>query len=156
MIFKSLLSSVLVWLRQTRCRWLLLMTLLGLGLRENYPFSHFPMFSSFSSRTYFIHLADADGTVLKTRQVGLSNSTMKKIFDRYRRAELRHFADAGSERVPLADAAAGASLLRYLDGLTATRPAARNLLSGLQVQHVTVHQEANNLVFETRTIARHP
>ncbi len=155
MIFKSLPSSVLAWLRDTRCRWLLIMTLLGLGLRENYPFSHFPMFSSFSNRTYFIHLADADGTVLRTRQFGLSNSAMKKIFDRYRRAELKHFADAGSERVPLAEAAAGQSLLRYLDGLTAARPAARKLLPGLQVQHVKVHQESNKLIFETRTVARH-
>ena len=144
MIFKSLPSSVRAWLRHTRCRWLLVMTVLGLGLRENYPFSHFPMFSSFSTRSYFIHLADADGTALRTRQFGLSNSAMKKIFDRYRRAELKHFADAGSERVRLAEAAAGQSLLRYLDGLAATKPAGRKLLPGLQVQHVKVHQESNN------------
>ena len=155
MIFKSLPSSVLAWLRDTPCRWLLIMTLLGLGLRENYPFSQFPMFSSFSNRTYFIHLADADGTALRTRQFGLSNSTMKKIFDRYRRAELKHFANAGSERVRLAEAAAGQSLLRYLDGLAAAKPAARKLLPGLQVQHVKVRQESNHLIFDTKTLARH-
>jgi hypothetical protein len=155
MIFKSLPSSVRAWLRHTRCRWLLLMTVLGLVLRENYPFSHFPMFSSFSNRSYFIHLADAGGTALRTRQFGLSNSAMKKIFDRYRRTELNHFANAGNERVPLAEAAAGQSLLRYLDGLTAARPASRKLLPGLQVQHVNVHQESNNLIVETRTLARH-
>ena len=102
MIFKSLLSSIFAWLRNTPCRWLLIMTLLGLGLRENYPFSHFPMFSSFSNRTYFIHLADADGRALRTRQLGLSNSAMKKIFGRYLRVDLKSFADAGSERVRLA------------------------------------------------------
>ena len=123
--------------------------------KENFPFSNFPMFSSFSDRTYFIHLADADGTVLRTRQFGLSNSAMKKIFDQYRRAELKHFADAGNERVPLAEAAAGQSLLGYLDGLTAAKPAAGKLLPGLQVQHVKVHQESNNLIFETSTVARH-
>ena len=155
MIFKSLPSSLLAWLRDTPCRWLLIMTLLGLGLRENYPFSNFPMFSSFSDRTYFMHLADADGTVLRTRQFGLSNSAMKKIFDQYRRAELKHFADAGNERVPLAEAAAGQSLLGYLDGLTAAKPAAGKLLPGLQVQHVKVRQESNHLIFETKTLARH-
>jgi hypothetical protein len=155
MIFKSLPSSVLAWFRDTPCRWLLVMTLLGLGLRENYPFSHFPMFSSFSSRSYFIHLADRDGTALGTRQFGLSNSAMKKIFDQYRRTQLKRFADAGSERVPLAEAAAGQSLLRYLEGLTTARPAAGKLLSGLQVQHVKVHQESNKLILETRTIAQH-
>jgi hypothetical protein len=156
MIFKSLLSSGLAWLQQTRCGWLLAMILLGLTLRENYPFSHFPMFSSFSRRTYFIYLSDGDGTALRTRRLGLSNSAMKKIFDRYRRAELKHFADAGNERVPLAEAAAGQSLLRYLDGLTAARPAARKLLPGLRVQHVRVQQKSNDLVLDTRTIARHP
>ena len=155
MIFKSLPSSVRAWLRHTRCRWLLVMTVLGLGLRENYPFSHFPMFSSFSTRSYFIHLADADGTALRTRQFCLSNSAMKQIFYLYSLAELKHFADAGSERVRLAEAAAGQSLLRYLDGLAAARPAARKLLPGLQVQHVKVHQESHNLVFETRAIAQH-
>ena len=155
MIYKSLLSSALTWLRETRCKWLLVMIVLCLGLRENYPFSHFPMFSSFTNRTYFIHLADSAGSALKTRRFGLSNSAMKKIFDRYRRAELNHFADAGSERVPLAEAAAGQSLLRYLDGLTAARPDARKLLPGLQVEHVKVYQKADKLVLETRTVARH-
>ena len=74
-----------------RCKWLLIMTGLCLLLRENYPFSNFPMYSSFSHRTYFIHLADAQGSALSTRQFGLSNSTMKKIFDRYRRQELDRF-----------------------------------------------------------------
>ena len=155
MNIKSLPGAVFAWLGRTRYKWLLAMVLLGLVLQENYPFSNFPMYSSFSNHTYFIHLADARGTALNTRQVGLSNSVMKKIFDRYRQAELKHFADAGSERVRLAEAAACQSLLRYLDGLAEKRPAARKLLPGLQVQRVTVYQKADNLVFETSTIARH-
>lgn len=156
MNFKSLPGAVLGWLRRTRYPCVLVMTLLGLVLQENYPFSHFPMFSSFSRRTYFIHLADAHGRALSTRQFGLSNSTLKKIFDGYRRKELRHFADAGDARVPRAEAAAGQSLLRYLEGLTATRPQARKLLSGLRVEHVKVQQRDNAVVLETSTVARHP
>ena len=146
---------MLAWLQRSRCQWLLAMTLLGLVLRENYPFSNFPMFSSFSRRTYYIYLADAQGTALKTRQFGLSNSTLKKIFDRARRKELDHFAQAGAARVPLAEAAAGQSLLGYLDGLCAARPPAKKLLAGLQVQHVVVQQDADALLLEKSTLARH-
>jgi hypothetical protein len=155
MNFKSLPGAALAWVRRTRCKWLLAITVLCLVLRENYPFSHFPMFSSFSSKTYFIHLADAHGTALKTRQFGLSNSAMKKIFDRARRKELGRFADAGEKRVPLAEAAAAQSLLRYLDGLTKARPAAKKLLPGLQIEHVKVHQQDDALLLETKTLARH-
>jgi hypothetical protein len=155
MNLKSLPGTALRWLRDTRCKWLLAMVLLGLVLRENYPFSHFPMFSSFGSKSYFIYLADSHGTPLRTRQFGLSNSTLKKIFDRHRRAELRHFADAGQERVPRAEAAAGDALLRYLDGLTKNRPPAKRLLPGLRVEHVRLQQKGSALVLETRTVARH-
>jgi hypothetical protein len=155
MKLKSLPGAALAWLRATRCKWLLLLVLLGLVLRENYPFSHYPMYSSFSRRTYFLYLAAPDGTALGTRQFGLSSSTLKKIFDHFRRKELRHFADAGEDRVPVADAAAGESLLRYLDGLTKNRPQAKRLLPGLQVEHVLVRQKGSALVLETSTVARH-
>jgi hypothetical protein len=155
MRFKSLLGAVRGWLARTRCKYLLVITLLCLVLRENYPFSHFPMFSSFSSRTYYIYLADAQGTALKGREFGLSNSDLKKIFDRFRREELERFAESGAARVPLAEAAAGQSLLRYLDGLSSGRPRAQKLLPGLQVQHVQVHQEEGDVRLETSTVVRH-
>jgi hypothetical protein len=156
MNFKSGLASVFAWIRHTRCQCLLVMVLLCLSLRENYPFSNFPMYSSFSRRTYYLYLADAKGQPLQTRDFGLSSSALKKIFDRSRRLELEHFEQAGTERVALAEEAAGQSLLRYLDGLSAKRPKAKKLLAGLQVQHVLVRQDAHDLVLETRTIARHP
>lgn len=132
------------------------MTILCLGLRENYPFSQFPMYSSFAHRTYYLYLTDAKGAALKTVDFGLSTSGLKKIFDRFRREELKHFANSGSERVPLAEAAAGQSLLRYLDGLAAGRPAAMKLLPGLQVHHVLVEQDAQDLALKTKTVVQHP
>ena len=155
MDWQALLRALRDWLRRTRCKYLLVLTLLCLVLRENYPFSHFPMFSSFSSRSYYIYLADAEGRALKTREFGLSNSTLKKIFDRYRRKELGHFATAGADRVPLAEAAAGQSLLVYLDGISARRPSAARLLPQLQLEHVVVRQENGAVRLDTRTVARH-
>jgi hypothetical protein len=156
MNFNSGLAFVVAWIRHTGCRCLLVMVLLCLVLRENYPFSNFPMYSSSGRHAYYLYLTDEDGRALKTRQFGLSNSTLKKIFDGYRQKELAHFADAGRACVLLAEEAAGQSLLLYLDGLSAARPQVRKLLVGLQVEHVLVRQDAHDLVFETRTIARHP
>jgi hypothetical protein len=156
MKFASLLTSARTWLRRTRCKWLLVMTLLCLGLRENYPFSNFPMYSSFSQHTYYLYLTNAAGEPVATRQLGLSSSALKKIFDRARRKELERFEKSGSARVPLAEEAAAQSLLRYLDRLVAAQPPAQKLLAGLQVRHVRVQQQADALRLETRTLARHP
>lgn len=156
MSFQSLRDVTLAWWRQTRCKWFVIMTVLCLGLRENYPFSNFPMYSSFSHHTYFLYLTDARGDTIKTRQLGLSSSALKKIFDRARRRELEHFEGSGKARVPLAEQAAAQSLLGYLDGLVAKKPPARKLLAGLQVRHVRVSQNADALSLETRTLAQHP
>ena len=156
MKFASVLSPVRAWLQRSRCKWLLVMTALCLILRENYPFSNFPMYSSFNNHTYYLYLADAGGEALQTRRFGLSSSALKKIFDRQRRNELERFEGAGSARVPLAEKAAGETLLSYLDGLSVRHPEAKKLLPGVQVRHVRVDQEGDGLQFETRTLARHP
>ncbi|MEO8440004.1 MAG: hypothetical protein ABI540_07250 [Spartobacteria bacterium] len=152
----SVLSPLQAWLRRSRCKWMLVMTALCLILRENYPFSNFPMYSSFNNRTYFLYLTDAEGEAIQTRQFGLSSSGLKKIFDRYRRRELDRFKRSGSERVRLAEEAAGESLVRYLEGLSAGRPVAHKLVAGLRVQHVQVRQREGALRFETRQVAQHP
>lgn len=152
----SLFTGARLWLRRTRCKWLLVMTVLCLALRENYPFSNFPMYSSFNNRTYYLYLTDARGNPIKTRQFGLSSSGLKKIFDRYRRQELIRFQKSGSERVRLAEDSAGRLLLRYLDGLPAARPEAGELLAGLQVHHVRIFERDNALRLESHTVARHP
>ncbi len=152
----SLLTGARAWLRGTRCKWLLVMTGLCLVLRENYPFSNFPMYSSFNNRTYYLYLTDAQGEAIKTRLFGLSSSGLKKIFDRYSRQELDRFQDAGKDRVPLAEASAGQLLLRYLEGLSAGRPEAAGLLAGLRLQHVQVSQQDDALKLATRVVAQNP
>ncbi|MEO5718034.1 MAG: hypothetical protein ABIR29_05620 [Chthoniobacterales bacterium] len=152
----SLLNGILARWRRTRCKWLLIMTGLCLLLRENYPFSNFPMYSSFSHRTYYLYLTDARDTPLQTRKFGLSSSAMKKIFDRYRRQELDRFQEAGKDRVPLAEASAGELLLRYLEGLSANQPEAAAMLPGLRVQHVKVSEQDDALRLETHVVAQRP
>jgi hypothetical protein len=142
-------------LRQTRFGCLLVMTLLCLVLRENYPFSHFPMYSSFSRSTYFLYLADEKGAPLSTKRFGLTSSTLKKIFDGERRKALREIPGSYSDRVPAAEEAAGRALLRYLDRLVTSRPQLKNSLHGVQLVHVRVALPAEKLVLETGTIVTH-
>jgi hypothetical protein len=148
-------GAFLTWLRETRFGCLLLMTLLCLALRENYPFSHFPMYSSFSRSTYFLYLADEKGTPLPTKRFGLTSSTLKKIFDNQRRKALQKMPGSSRDRVRVAEQAAGQALLRYLDRLVATRPQLKNLLHGVQVMQGQVVLPAEKLVLETRTIVTH-
>ncbi len=155
MSFSALLEATQSWWRRTRCKWLLILTALCLVVGENYPFSNFPMYSSFAHRTYFLYLADTQGEAIRTKELGLSSSTLKKIFDRGRRKELKRFEKTGDQRVPLAEEAAARSLLHYLDGLAARKRAAQKLLPGLQVRHVLVEQDENNLRLTTTILAHH-
>jgi hypothetical protein len=151
----SVPSRILRWFQAGRCTWLLVMVLLCLGLRENYPFSHFPMYSSFSDHTYFLYLADKNDRAIATRRLGLSSSTLKKIFGRRWRNELEKFEHAGPADRSHAETVAAVSLLHYLDGLAAHRREARTLLAGAKIQHVLVHQKSGVIVLETRTLAQH-
>ncbi|HEY2712446.1 MAG TPA: hypothetical protein VGI60_08025 [Chthoniobacterales bacterium] len=149
-------NSAVQWLRTTRCKWLLLVTVLCLVLRENYPFSHFPMYSSFSNETYFLYLTDAAGQPIATTRLGLSSSTLKKIFDRQRRSNLRKYRTADSARFRLADQAAAQSVLEYLDGLAAHVPSAGKLLQGARVQRAMVREKSGAVALETEALAKHP
>jgi hypothetical protein len=153
MNLKAPFGAAFVWLGRFRC--LLVMVFLGLILRENYPFSNFPMYSSFSRRSYFIYLANSTGEPIRTRDLKLSNSNLKKIFDRHRREELLRFANAGEQRVMLAEQAAGRALLDYLHRLSTSRPELTARLRGAEIRHVTVTQENDSLVLKTKTIAKH-
>ena len=59
------------------------LTLLLLALRENYPFSHFPMYSSLASYTYYIYISGSDGNPLPIVSLaGVRTDFLKKIYNR--------------------------------------------------------------------------
>ena len=58
-----------------------IVTFLCLAAQENYPFSNFPMYSSFAPKSYFLYLADAPGRPLPTFRFGLSTADLKKVFN---------------------------------------------------------------------------
>jgi hypothetical protein len=148
--------AAFAWLRRTRCKFLLVMTLLCLVLRENYPFSHFPMYASFSKKSYYLYLADAKGDEIPTRPFAISNSSLRKIYDSDYRIARKRFADSGSERVHLSENAAGQALLQYLEALPGASAQVKKRLAHAQVRRVDVYQEGSQLLFQTRIVATQP
>lgn len=61
---------------------LLILTAACLLIREQYPFSDFPMYSRFGRSTYYVYLAQGDGRPLPSyHTIGVSTATLKKVFD---------------------------------------------------------------------------
>ena len=54
--------------------------LLNLLLRENFPFSHFPMYAGLLDFTDYVYLTDEHDQPIATRRFGLSASTLKKLY----------------------------------------------------------------------------
>lgn len=151
MDFASPFLGVFAWWRRTRCKFLLVLTLLCLVLRENYPFSHFPMYSSFSKKTYYLYLTDVDGNEIPTKPFAISNSTLRKIFDSRKRIARKRFADSAR-----AEAEAGRALLKYLEDLPVAKPEMKKRLAGAQVQRVDVHQEGSQLILQKHAVTTAP
>ena len=54
--------------------------LFNLLLRENFPFSHFPMYAGLLDFTNYVYLTDEHDRPIATRRFGLSASTLKKLY----------------------------------------------------------------------------
>ncbi len=60
---------------------LIVATVLCLLLQENYPFSDFPMYSSFASNSSYVFVSDREGEPLPVESLaGVRTSKLKKIF----------------------------------------------------------------------------
>ena len=130
------------------------LTILCLVARENYPFSNYPMYSSFKRKSYYIYLADEIGKPLATSRFGLTTPGLKKIFESQRRAAFTREDETGGPDSALADRSAGVALLRYLEGLPVVRRQPPSLLRGLQVRRVNLFWKPERIEAETEIIAQ--
>ncbi len=64
-----------------------LVIVLCLILKENYPFSNFPMYSSFSDHTFFVYIADANDQPIAIEVLtAIRTGRLKKVYDTQLRA----------------------------------------------------------------------
>ena len=85
-------KSLAAWrfVARRRCTPLILIAAACLLIEEQYPFSHFPMYSSFGPSTYYVYLTDGSEKPLPSYQtLGISTGTLKKLYQ----AELRREAE---------------------------------------------------------------
>ena len=81
-------------------RWglLLLFTAFCLLLREEFPFSNFPMYSSFGKSTYYVYLADSEDRPLATLPtVGMATPILKKVYDTELKKEIGRLRSSRSK-----------------------------------------------------------
>jgi len=72
-----------------------ILTVFSLKARENYPFSHYPMYSKNGSGTYYVYLQDRDGNPIATsKNFRISTSQVKKLY----RSSLSNKSEAEAAR----------------------------------------------------------
>ena len=103
------------WWNHTPLTALLVFVLLSVVLKENYPFSHFPMYASPSPERHYIRVTDAKGDLLPIATLtGITSPKIGKIYrkkteDEARRKGIRVFD------LPLEDRqAVGLEIFAYL------------------------------------------
>ncbi|MGI9086125.1 MAG: hypothetical protein ACR2HH_00035 [Chthoniobacterales bacterium] len=138
------------FLGRTRCLPLLVLTLACLLIREQFPFSNFPMYSSFSSHTFYIFVADAAGQPLAAATLtGTSTATWKKIYVSEMKKESERLRLGKTKMTPAQEAVVGEKVLRQVRNLLAADQSV-NLPDGLSLYEVAVDLRAGH--FEKKAV----
>ncbi|MEP6955701.1 MAG: hypothetical protein ABI883_02660 [Chthoniobacterales bacterium] len=103
------------FLRWLPCKPLLCLTCACLLLEEQYPFSNFPMYSSFHNETYYVYLANGADEPLPTLTLfGKTTPTLKKIYDGEMRLHMRRLHRRRKELTTEEKRTIGSLVLRRL------------------------------------------
>ena len=134
------------WLMRTNLRPLLLFTAACLMIGEQYPFSNFPMYSSFGRDTYYVYLADPAGEPLPTvKTVGVTTAILKKIYDTELRRELKQLKTQRRRLSAEQKRPVGERVLRSLAADIATPP--------MRLYEVNLSLEGGRFAKKTELIA---
>lgn len=117
---------------------------------EFYPFSNFPMYSSFTPETYYVYVADLeDNPVAVTKLTGKVLSNLKKQYDTELKAEKRAAGGKVRQQDLPAEARrrAGEVVLRWLMPFAHRAQLAE--LGGLRLKQVTIRHDGAGIVKET-------
>jgi hypothetical protein len=133
---------------------LLLLTAACLAVGEQYPFSDFPMYSSFGQSTYYVHIADASDRPLATRAtLGVSTPKLKKIFDTTVGREAKRLGIGRSKMTPEQVAAVGERVLADLRSSADPRTEEAAPPSPLRLYEVRLRLEHGRFERTTKLLA---
>lgn len=135
--------------RRLACLTPLFLTLiLCLLLKENYPFSHFPMYSRFSDRTYYVYVTDRAGDPIPVQSITyIRTSRIKKVYDGNLGRIKENLDKDKRELSPEERAPAGAAALEWLYQTTRDEmKPTLDRLGGLQLHSVEVRLQDGETV----------
>ena len=147
--FKHLRDRSVEALRLWKCGPLICITLAGLILREEFPFSHFPMYSSFTNKASYVYLATASGEPLPTvATAGMLTGNLKKVFE----TDLQKARKRAGARGKVTDQERRASGERVLAGVKAWQATQTGTAAGTPVARLyDVNILLHNHRFEKQT-----
>jgi hypothetical protein len=133
-------------------KFLIGMTLVLAVVKEWYPFSHFPMYSSFEDYTYYVFVTDEhDRPVAVESLYGIRTSVLKKVYQR----ELRKLAKnhpSGTKGLPYEQRfPAGVDTLNFLRDNAAHPPKVEHL-AHLKLYQVEIRGKNSRITQETHLV----
>jgi len=131
---------------------MLALTIACLLVREQYPFSNFPMFGSFVGQTYYLYLADQSGKPLPALAFSVPTNGIKKFYDG-RLRKLKKASRKGEKLASMDDRAVAEETLRYLISRRNKRPPE---LTTIQLVRVDISVANNQIMKKKRITAEIP
>ena len=148
------LASLLRSLSARGCTPMLLLTAACLLVQEQYPFSNFPMYSSFSHKTFYVYLADGTGAPIAAKNtIGINTPTLKKIYVSETRRERERRPGRSKQLTDEQKQTAGERLLARLRSSPAVRERNLEFPSGLRLYEVTISMAGGRFDKQTKLIA---
>ena len=89
---------MLAWLRAWP--WFVASIVLGFWIEENFPFSHWPMYSNFSRQSGYVYVINAAGEPIAAATLFETAPRLRRQFERERRAELNRVKAAKAMKTP--------------------------------------------------------
>ncbi len=118
---------------------------LSLELRENYPFSHFPMYGDPSPVRQYYHLADADGKALPIATLtGKTAPKLGKMLRSYRDERMKALKSKANDLPKEEWNAIGQKVLDYLRQQAAVKHQA--LPAKLKIMSTEIHYQDGKVV----------
>ena len=113
----------------------------NLWVRDNYPLSHFPMYSTFSDHTFYVYVGGGDGEAIPLQTLtGIRTSKLKKPYDRRLDKERKRLKKRKRELTAEERRPAGEESLRQLYANSSVEARARlEAHSPLQLYHVDIY-----------------
>ena len=148
-------KTALEWIGKIPFLSVILLAILLQIMRENYPFSHLPMYSGLTEDVDYYFVTDSKGKPLPHgHYFGFSTSKTKKMFN----TRLRKISKGGNtdSATPAQIEEAGKETLAYLMAHINEDRRAQVEKSGLQLQRVTVARKGEHLVKTPSVVAEIP